>query len=62
MKAECWKREKQASCAAEDKEEEVLFMTYEAKHADLTANEVWYLDNGCSSHMTDLKSVFKELD
>ncbi len=46
----------------EDKEEKTLFMALEAKHDVATVNEAWSLDIGCSSHMTGIKSVFKELD
>lgn len=27
-----------------------------------TINSVWFLDSGCSNHMFDTKSLFKELD
>ncbi|KAJ0083656.1 hypothetical protein Patl1_30606 [Pistacia atlantica] len=51
VKAECWKlREKQASYVEQEEEEVKLFMAY---HADTTtSNNIWFLNNGCSNHMT----------
>ncbi|KAJ0077459.1 hypothetical protein Patl1_35960 [Pistacia atlantica] len=61
VKAECWKlREKQASYAEQKEEEVKLFMAY---HVDTTtSNNIWFLDSGCSNHMTGIKSLFTELD
>ena len=35
-------------------------MAYEKKAP--ARNNIWYLDSGCSNHMSDAKSYFKELD
>ena len=44
---DCWSKDKQAHYA-EQEEDEYLFMTY----ASLVSKGVWYLDSGCSNHMT----------
>ncbi|KAF7816710.1 rust resistance kinase Lr10-like [Senna tora] len=60
--ADCWTKqrneEKHANVAEE--EESMLFM---AHFFDKNfANAVWFLDSGCSNHMTGSKQLFKELD
>ncbi|XP_057990424.1 uncharacterized protein LOC131172900 [Hevea brasiliensis] len=37
-------------------------MAYEVNGDVPGASEIWFLDSSCSSHMTGMKSVFKELD
>lgn len=56
---ECTSLEKKANYVEFDEEEELLLMA----HADLSNAEgkgVWFLDSGCSNHMTGEK--FYELD
>ncbi|CAL9234757.1 unnamed protein product [Arabidopsis halleri] len=61
MQVDCWKKqkeEKQASFIEEDVQPR-LFMA--SKSLDVS-KIVWYLDNGCSNHMSGIKSMFKERD
>ncbi|KAA8545391.1 hypothetical protein F0562_020175 [Nyssa sinensis] len=61
IKADCWYKDQQVNYAAENGEESSkLFMT----HFDPNnkSNDVWFVDSGCSNHMTGMKSLFKELD
>ena len=61
VKADYWKWEKQANYVEHEEEKDVkLFMAYE-KNAT-AHNNIWYLDSGCSNHMSGAKSSFKELD
>lgn len=58
---ECTSLEKKANYVEFDEEEELLLTA----HADLSNAEgkgVWFLDSGCSNHMTGEKSWFYELD
>ena len=41
--------------------EEVLLMAYVQKE-EATNSEIWYLDSGCSNHMSGNKSLFSELN
>ena len=60
-KADCCYKDQQMNFAAEnEKEEEKLFMAcidINPKEGDL-----WFVDSRCSNHMTDIKSLFQELD
>ncbi|KAF7832392.1 Retrovirus-related Pol polyprotein from transposon TNT 1-94 [Senna tora] len=60
--ADCWTKqrneEKHANIAEE--EESMLFMAHSFDKN--IANAVWFLDSGCSNHMTGSKQLFKELD
>ncbi|CAE5965681.1 unnamed protein product [Arabidopsis arenosa] len=61
MQVDCWKKqneEKQASFVEEDVQPR-LFMAYKSLDVSKT---VWYLDSGCSNHMSGIKSMFKEID
>ncbi|KAA8523955.1 hypothetical protein F0562_010614 [Nyssa sinensis] len=61
IKADCWYKDQQVNYAAENGEESsMLFMT----HFDPNnkSSDVWFVDSGCSNHMTGMKSLFKELD
>jgi gag-polypeptide of LTR copia-type/Integrase core domain/GAG-pre-integrase domain len=62
-RAECYKKkrdEEQASYVEEKKEEQKLLMAFTQNQTD--ASRIWFLDSGCSNHMTGLKHLFKELD
>ncbi|KAK6255552.1 hypothetical protein SCA6_016857 [Theobroma cacao] len=60
----CWQKQKdennQASFVEKPDEEIRLFIAffYEKEQS----NDVWFLDNGCSNHMSGTRSLFKELD
>ncbi|CAL9226316.1 unnamed protein product, partial [Arabidopsis halleri] len=61
MQVDCWKKqneEKQASFVEEDVQPR-LFMAYKSLDVSKT---MWYLDSGCSNHMSGIKSMFKEID
>ena len=38
----------------------MLFMAHSA--VDDASEEVWFIDNGCSNHMSGTKSLFRDLD
>ena len=46
--------------AAENEEEEKLFMA--CMDTNPKKGDLWFVDSGCSNHMRDTKSLFKELD
>ncbi|KAJ4820740.1 polyprotein [Rhynchospora pubera] len=65
--ADCYKRkreEEQANVVEEKGSEEgttaMLFMTKANEESDVS--QVWFLDSGCSNHMSGLKHLFEELD
>ncbi|GAV92222.1 hypothetical protein CFOL_v3_35603 [Cephalotus follicularis] len=63
--ANCWFKTNQADFVEEDlayenKEESKLFMAYFDSTDDKSS--VWFVDSGCSNHMSGTRSVFKELD
>lgn len=48
-------------CERKKREKESkLFMV--SSHSNEVQNDVWFLDSGCSNHMTNNKSLFKEHD
>lgn len=58
---ECTSQENGANYVEFDEEEELLLMA----HADMSGDEgkgVWFLDSGCSNHMTGEKGWFTKLD
>lgn len=58
---ECTSQEKEANYAEFDDEEELLLMAHvEVKQEE--AYGIWFLDSGCSNHMTGEKSWFVEID
>ncbi|WKA12164.1 hypothetical protein VitviT2T_029580 [Vitis vinifera] len=63
VQAECWKKErqeKQANYVEQEEDQVKLFMAYNEEV--VFSNNIWFLDSGCSNHMTGIKSLFKELD
>ncbi|CAL5340443.1 unnamed protein product [Camellia sinensis] len=60
IKADCWYKDQQVNYAAENEESSKLFMTH--FDPNNTSSDVWFIDSGCSNHMTGMKSLFKELD
>lgn len=62
--AQCWSKQrdesKEANFATKVVKESHLFMVHSSTSRDST--EIWFLDNGCSNHMSGTKSLFKELD
>ncbi|KAL6324297.1 hypothetical protein AAG906_007415 [Vitis piasezkii] len=63
VQAECWKKErqeKQANYVEQEEDQVKLFMAYNEEV--VSSNNIWFLDSGCSNHMTGIKSLFKELD
>ncbi|TYK00352.1 UBN2 domain-containing protein [Cucumis melo var. makuwa] len=66
-KGYCWYKNQRTNFAAENeasennrKGENKLFMTNIP--SDQKTAEVWFIDSGCSNHMTSLKPVFKEFN
>ncbi|KAJ8773175.1 hypothetical protein K2173_028352 [Erythroxylum novogranatense] len=53
-------REEASFAEEEEEEEDFLFMTATTAREENT--EIWYIDSGCSHHMTRDRSKFKELD
>lgn len=58
---ECPSLEKEANYVEFDEEEELLLMVH-AEVQDIKDNGIWFLDSGCSNHMTGNKKWFVELD
>lgn len=58
---ECPNWEKVANYAELDEEEEMLLMSYVELH-NSKREEVWFLDSGCSNHMSGNKVWFSDLD
>lgn len=63
---ECWKKQKQDQELILPKQlnikkkENKLCLDYSGLES--THNDMWFIDSGCSNHMCDIKSLFKELD
>ena len=57
MKADYWKREKQASYMEENSK---LFMTH--SQVNDISNDIQSLDSGSSNHMSGIRSMFKYID
>lgn len=58
---ECPSSEKQVNYVEFDEEDELLLMA----HVDVKGSkmeDVWFLDSGCSNHMTEMKKWFVKLD
>ncbi|KAH0637940.1 hypothetical protein KY285_035752 [Solanum tuberosum] len=58
--ANCWYKNDQSSYAEEEEEETVLFMARCTTIDNKTV--IWFVDSGCSHHMTGERKGFKELD
>ncbi|KAE8679726.1 hypothetical protein F3Y22_tig00111398pilonHSYRG00405 [Hibiscus syriacus] len=58
---ECPEWEKKANYAELEEEEELLLMSYLEEHR-ANREEVWFLDSGCSNHMTGCKDWFFDLE
>ncbi|KAE8712717.1 Detected protein of unknown function [Hibiscus syriacus] len=58
----CWRRSKQeqASYVEQEDDEIKLFMAYQENAA--SHRNIWFLDSGCSNHITGVKSLFNEID
>ncbi|RVW37270.1 Retrovirus-related Pol polyprotein from transposon TNT 1-94 [Vitis vinifera] len=54
------KARKQANYVEQEEDQVKLFMAYNEEV--VSSNNIWFLDSGCSNHMTGIKSLFKELD
>lgn len=39
-----------------------MLIAYSPIQEDVNNKDVWFLDSGCSNHMSGTKSLFKELD
>ena len=59
-KSDCWYKNQRMNFAAENEEEEKLFMAL--MDTNPKKGDLWFVDSGCSNHMTGTKSLFKELD
>lgn len=60
IEANCWYKNDQAGYVEEEEEESMLFMARSTTIDHKT--DVWFVDSGCSHHMTGDRKGFKELD
>ncbi|XP_039056284.1 uncharacterized protein LOC120199175 [Hibiscus syriacus] len=59
--ANSWRRSKQEQASYVEQEDEIkLLMEYQEIAA--SHSNIWFLDSGCSNHMTGVKSLFNEID
>ncbi|XP_020243384.1 uncharacterized protein LOC109821619 [Asparagus officinalis] len=58
VKADCWYNE--VNFAEQNDEESKLFMAY--FDTNDVASDVWFVDSGCSNHMSGIREMFRELD
>jgi hypothetical protein len=54
------KNNQQANFTKEKESEGNLF--YACQHVSEKKNDAWFLDSGCSNHMTPEKEIFLEID
>ncbi|XP_022931772.1 uncharacterized protein LOC111438050 [Cucurbita moschata] len=59
-KYDCWYKNQLMNFAVENGEKEKLFMA--CMDTNPKESNLWFVDSGCSNHMTDIKSLFQELD
>ena len=60
-KSDCWYKNQRMNFAVENEEEEdKLFMA--CMDTNPKIGDLWFVDSGCSNHMTGTKCLFKELD
>jgi hypothetical protein len=61
IKADCWYKDQKMNFATENGEEaNKLFMA--CNDTNCKTSDLWFVDSGCSNHMTGTKSLFQELD
>ncbi|KAJ4754257.1 polyprotein [Rhynchospora pubera] len=63
VQANCYQKQReegQASYAETDQHQSKLFMAYTKEEVD--SSSIWFLDSGCSNHMTCHKHLFEDLD
>ena len=60
LEANCWSKEKHAIYTEKKEEESKLFMA--CYHVNDEFKVVWFLDSGCSNHMSRARSMFQDLD
>ncbi|KAF3651721.1 putative chaperonin 60 subunit beta 4, chloroplastic-like [Capsicum annuum] len=60
IRADCWYKDQKINFAAgENEEENYLFACVDTDHKP---SDLWFVDSGCSNHMTGTKSMFQEFD
>ena len=60
MKADCWYKDEKMNFAVENEQDNKLFMA--CINTNHKPSDLWFVDSGCSNHMTGTKSLFQELD
>jgi len=60
MQANCWFKDQKMNFIVENTEENKLFMA--CVDTDHMPSDLWFVDSGCSNHMTSTKSLFKTSD
>ena len=60
MKADCWYKDEKMNFAVENEQENKLFMA--CINTNYKPSDLWFVDSGCSNHITGTKSLFQELD
>ncbi|KAH0663908.1 hypothetical protein KY290_029785 [Solanum tuberosum] len=62
--ADCWTKQKDeqqhANFTEQQQDEGNLFMAHSS--IDVGSDDIWIIDSGCSNHMSERRSLFKELD
>lgn len=56
-----WSKPDEANYAKDEEDEDEFLFMVETK-ANKSADDIWYVDNGCSHHITRDKSKFKDFD
>ncbi|GKV09408.1 hypothetical protein SLEP1_g20916 [Rubroshorea leprosula] len=61
IEANCWEKAKQQANFVEEKEvEENLFLT--SLIPNVSNSDLWFLDSGCSNHMTGVRGLFRNFN